>query len=461
MINYFVLLSKFSIPIMKTISYWLIALLLCLVTALHAQEVKISMDHPDQVNAGEVFEVTVTISKGSLTDYSRFSQDLPAGLTATNVNSPNADFSFDDQRIRIIWLKLPVEQEVKVTYNILVDKRLKGSFVLGGVFAYVVEEERKFLNFERSSEITIIPNPNVDPALVVDIRDFEKVVAETPVVKEEEPEVVASVIRQKPVLEGSGSYLVRLLIQNPTGSKYAKIEETIPSGYLFESVDPHEGIESFASSTVKFIWMKLPSEPEFQVDYRLVPQRDKSQGKMAITGIMTYSIGNENRQVDIKEMDVALEQLSLAQKRNLLLTGQVPAGVGRAPETASTQAPPARRTTPEPVKKEPAGTPPTASSGKTISNTAVLAAGQGLYFRVQLSANRRPFDARTFYRRAGVDQEVKVEEHEGLYKYTAGSFTVYSQADSYKKKLLKLPGVKDAFVVAYRDGKRVPVPSQR
>ena len=125
---------------MKKISYWLIASMLCLATALHAQEVKISMDHPDQVNAGEVFEVTVTISKGSLTDYSRFSQDLPAGLTATNVSSPNADFSFDDQRIRIIWLKLPVEQEVKVTYNILVDKRLKGSFVLGGVFAYVVEE---------------------------------------------------------------------------------------------------------------------------------------------------------------------------------------------------------------------------------------------------------------------------------------------------------------------------------
>ena len=43
-------------------------------------------------------------------------------------------------------------------------------------------------------------------------------------------------IRQKPILERTGGYLVHLLINNPTGSKYAKIEETIPSGYMFEEV---------------------------------------------------------------------------------------------------------------------------------------------------------------------------------------------------------------------------------
>ena len=83
------------------------------------------------MRAGEVFEVTVTISKGALTDYSRFSQDLPLGLTATNISSPNADFSFDNQRIRIIWLKLPEESEIKVSYNIMVNERLSGKFVLG------------------------------------------------------------------------------------------------------------------------------------------------------------------------------------------------------------------------------------------------------------------------------------------------------------------------------------------
>jgi hypothetical protein len=463
--NIFVLLFKFSYPMMKKNPFWLVVSMLCLSVTLTGQEVEISMDHPDQVKAGEVFQVTVTIDKGSLTDYSRFSQDLPLGLTATNLSSPNADFSFDNQRIRIIWLKLPEEPEVKVSYNIMVDERLKGSFVLGGVFAYVVQDERKFLNFEKSREITIIPNPSVDPALIVDIKDFKGTGGAAPVVKEEK-EAFAMAIRQKPLLLNSGGYQVRLLVQNPAGSKYAKIEETIPSGYLFESVDPHDGIESFSSSTVKFIWMKLPDEPEFEVVYRLVPKRDEPQGEMRIEGVLTYSVGSENKVVDIKEMDISMGELTTAEKRNLLLTGEVPAAARQTAETVQKQAEPAPKVT-EPVKQpavvqQPATVHrPAGPSDRTIVNTRVLDAGNGTAYRVQLAANRRPFDGRSHFRKLGVDQEVFVEEHEGLYKYTAGSFSTYAQANAYRNNLEKLPGISGAFVVAYRDGKRVPVSSTR
>ena len=115
---------------MKYFSRFLVIFLFCHTFSLKGQEVEISIDHPGQVKAGEEFTVSVAINKGSLTDYSRFSQDLPLGLTATNISSPNADFSFDNQRIRIIWLKLPDANEVTVSYKVMVDKRLKGSFVL-------------------------------------------------------------------------------------------------------------------------------------------------------------------------------------------------------------------------------------------------------------------------------------------------------------------------------------------
>lgn len=442
----------------KINSFWLGVSMFCLSVSLPGQEVEISMDHPDQVNAGEVFEVTVTIHKGSLTDYSRFSQDLPLGLTATNVSSPNADFSFDNQRIRIIWLKLPEETEVKVTYNIMVNERLKGSFVLGGVFAYVVDEERKFLNFERSREITITPNPSVDPAMVVDIKDFKGGAAVAPAVKEVKKEPFAMAVRQKPVLLNTGGYMVRLLVQNPSGSKYAKIEETIPSGYLFESVDPHDGIESFSSSTVKFIWMKLPEEAEFEVVYRLVPKRDEPQGDMIIEGLLTYSAGNENKLVEIKEVDIDLGSLSLAEKRTLLLTGEIPSGARKSEETVQVQREPEKT---KPVEQPVVRQVPAGSTGQIIANTRVLAAGTGVYYRVQLTANRKAFDARSHYRKAGVDQEVFVEKHQGFFKYTAGSFTSYSQASAYRNKLERNSAVSGAFVVAYRDGSRVPLSSTR
>lgn len=466
---------------MKYFSYCLVMFIFCLSTTMQGQEVEISIDHPDQVKAGEEFTVTVTINKGSLTDYSRFSQDLPLGLTATNVSSPNADFSFDNQRIRIIWLKLPATSEVKVSYNILVNERLKGTFILGGVFAYVVEDERKFLNFEKSNEISIIPSPTVDPAMVVDIKDFKGDLEVAPILGAQE-QTFAMAIRQKPLLQGSGGYLVRLLVNNPPGSKYAKIEETIPAGYVFEEVDSHDGIVSYAASTVKFIWMKLPETPEFEVTYRLVPKQNEPQGDMVIEGLLTYTSGNENMLVEVKEVDVALQGLSAAEKRNLLATGNIPSGASRVSETAQTTIPttttatttPARTTpqttTPRVTETKPPQTEtrpprtearpePASSSGNTIANTRVLSPGPGVTYRVQLAAIRNAFDGRTHFRNAGVDQEVMVEQHEGLYKYTAGSFQSYSQAVAYRNKVEQLAEVTGSFVVAYRDGKRIPIPS--
>ena len=98
-------------------------------------------------------------------------------------------------------------------------------------------------------------------------------------------------------------------------------------------------------------------------------------------------------------------------------------------------------------------------SGQTIANTKVLTPEEGIYFRVQITAKRNAYDARTMFRQAGVTQEILVEQDDGYYKYTAGSFTNYDQASVYKDQLEALPEVEGAFVVAYKDGTRIPMPS--
>lgn len=440
---------------MKYLIHCLVISMLSLTTVVGGQEVEISIDHPGRVNAGEEFTVSVTISKGSLTDYSRFSQDLPLGLTATNVSSPNADFSFDNQRVRVIWLKMPQSDQVTISYRVMVDRRLKGSFVLGGVFAYVVEDERKFLNFDKNERITIVPNPAVEAALVVDIEDFTGG-EEAGSMAAHSGGVFAMAIRQKPELQNNGSYMVRLLVNNQSGSKYAKIEETIPFGYIFEQVNSNNGIMSLAASTVKFIWMKLPETTEFEVVYRLVPKRNEAQGDMIIDGMLTYTAGNDNKIVEIKEMDVYLQEMTHAQKRNLLATGAIPP---RTAQTNTSASPP-----PEPVKTtQPVRDTPVqvSTSGRLIMNTPVLDYGSGSFYRVQLTANRTPFDAVTFFREAGFDGEILVEQHEGYYKYTAGPFSTYEQAVSYKNQVNGRSEIYGAFVVAYRNGRRISTSSVR
>ncbi len=443
---------------MKYMTHYLAVLFFSLAFSLSGQDVEIAIDHPVTVNAGEDFEVTVTIKKGSLSDYSRFSQDLQLGLSASNVSSPNADFSFDEQRVRIIWLKLPEANEIKVSYLISVDPRLKGSFALGGVFAYVVEDERKFLNIDEPKSITIVPNSSINQAEIVDIKDFKGSKAPVaPVVVATGVQPFAMAVRQKPELLNTGGYLVHILVNNPPGSKYAKVEETIPSGYMFEEVNSSEGIVSPAASSVKFIWMTLPEESEFEIVYRLVPKQNEPQGNMLVEGLLTYTVGNENRVVEIVEMDVQLDEMNISQKRDLLATGRV------AQTTATT--PPVQTETRTPVRTEtktPATTTDTGgASGRTIANTKVLDQGSGVYYRVQLTANLTAFDARTFYRDLGLEDEVFVEQHDGYYKYTVGPFQTYDQALSHKDQVERIPEIEGAFVVGYRNGNRVSAGSLR
>jgi len=437
---------------MKYIAHCLTVFILFLAFSLNGQDVEISIDHPDRVNAGEDFTVSVTIKKGSLTDYSRFSQDLPSGLTATNLSSPNADFSFDEQRVSIIWLKLPETPESSVSYSIAVDARLKGSFRLGGVFAYVINNDRKFLNFNNDRAITIIPSRTIDPSLIVNVGDFKPgatpapattTTAKTATTTPSRTSGVLLAVRQKPVLESTGAYLVHLLINKPTGSKYAKIEETLPSGYKVEEVDSGDGILSEAASSVKFIWMTLPPTSEFEVVYRLVPIQNETQGNMQIKGQLTYTAGNENKVADVVEMDVPLGSLTLAQKRDLLEHGTIPIVTGNPVVS--------RRETRPNTTSPNSGS----ASNRFIVNTRVLDRGSGTYYRVQLSANLNAFDATTFYRDAGVDKEVQVEQNDGFYKYTVGPFESYEEALTYRERVERLPEIEGSFVVGYRNGNRI------
>jgi len=422
--------------------------MICLSYSLSGQDVDISIDHPSQVKAGEEFTISVIINKGSLSDYSRFSQDLPLGLTAVNISSPNADFSFDNQRIRIIWLKLPDTEEVTVSYKVMVNERLKGSFVLGGVFAYVVEEERKFLNFKKTNDISITPSTTIDPAYIVDIKNFKG--ENEPLPAPNKLGAFAMAIRQKPVLLSSGEYLVKIIVNRPEGSKYLKIEESIPSGYVFEEVNSYNSIASLAPSVVKFIWMSLPEDPVFEIEYKLVPLANQPQGDMLLDGQLTYTEGDQNRLVAVEEIDVNVDELDQDERLSLLQTGQIPEKAVKTDQQVVKQPPP----DPAPVVKQ-----PVASSNAYIENTRVLIAENGLYYRVQIVATGTAFNAAAQFRNEGVDQEVMVEQHQGLYKYTAGSFRTYEDANSYKNRMERIQSVDGAFVVAYRNGKRIPVPS--
>ncbi len=174
----------------------LLNLLVILILQIFPGNVSVKMDVPAQVNAGSEFEVRITLNKGDLDGFSRFQQNIPAGLSAISDQSSNADFTFTDKRVRLIWLRVPKNDEITVSYKVKVDERLKGNFTLGGKFSYIDNNERKSVDVSAVS-VTILPSSKVDPSLIVDVNDYEKMFAPVSVPTSAENNNIA-VIRQRP-----------------------------------------------------------------------------------------------------------------------------------------------------------------------------------------------------------------------------------------------------------------------
>ncbi|MEX0988309.1 MAG: SPOR domain-containing protein [Bacteroidales bacterium] len=422
--------------------------------------VSFRLEAPGQVIAGNSMEITLTLNKGDLKDYSRFSQDLPNGFTATNINSPNADFSFTEQRVRIIWLKLPSEHEIEVKYSINVHERLSGEIKLAGTFAYVRNGERKYKELEQPIRVHITPNPNINQNLVVDVSEFDRIGKTTDVTVsgngEPKKTSYATVVRQKPVVEPNGIIHINLLIKKPEGTNFLKLEETIPGGYSFEIIEGSGAVVSQAASLARLVWMKPPEYSVFMVKYRLVPILERVQDPLDIDGNMTFTKDGETRITSVKEEEVNLTAMNTSEQLNFLETGLIPKQFSGV-QTQNTKPKETSREQSVTTRVNKLVSSYEKSSGKSVIEIETLESGTGVYFRVQVAAVRRPYFATTYFADYDLLREVKVENEGGWYKYTVGPLSSYDEAVRLKEQIIAETPVDTAFIVAYRDGKRVQI----
>ena len=90
----------------------------------------------------------------------------------------------------------------------------------------------------------------------------------------------------------------------------------------------------------------------------------------------------------------------------------------------------------------------TTASSRSVNSVP----SKGVVFKVQIGAFKQK-DLKKFSKN---NPSFEVDEKDGTLKYTLGLFRDYWEADTFKKYLREM-GVKDAYVVAYKDGKRVPM----
>ncbi|HEX2936455.1 MAG TPA: hypothetical protein VHO72_13960 [Bacteroidales bacterium] len=428
---------------------------------LFSGDVSMEIDAPGQINAGKEITVTVTLNKADLKDFSRFQMELPNGLTAENISSSNADFSFKDQKVRLIWLRLPEEKSITFSFKIISNERLKGSFDLNGKFSYIENNARKSVDFT-PKHVAIVPNPSIDPTLLVDIKDFGKSIYQNASISETQ----IACIRQKPLWnEVNKEYVVSILVNKEQLKKFAKIEENIPAGFTAINIYGNEGIFTFKDGKVKYLWMNLPADNYFTVSYKLIPSNGMKDA--LITGSFSYITDDKTKSIPIVEKNTDLANLTTEKVRSILLA---PTAVIASVSPADTTKTIAAVNTPvkeDKVIKQPVTTVKDDSKNVAQVKTPVKQTSEelsdllepqiGIYYRVQIAAGHKPINIKSYFRKFKLDNKVFQENHDGWIKYSIGSFPQYREARDYRVHLWNTTSMTDAFVSAYNEGKRITV----
>ncbi len=414
---------------------------------LNAQDVKLDINAPAEITAGEPAVIEIKLSKGTLSGFARLQQPFPDAINVKAIESAGADFSFSEGKLNIIWLNLPGQSELVLKYELIADQRVKGDFLLEGRFSYIRESEREEMDVDPKT-IHINPSDQVSEDMIVDIQDY---VGDFYILGDSGEKLPVVCYREAPYISpSSDGWIVNVLVSRGEVTKLARVEETIPTGYMAENIDGKNAIFSFKGGIAKFLWMTLPEDPYFIVSYKLKSESGSVDEVPEIDGKFSFMLEDNVKNVSIIQKDVELLGMNNQELTDLLspsgssgIVTQKPLLILDKPKEEP-KPKPVVETKPKPVQEKP-----------VVQEQAVVAA-PGVIFKVQLLASVRPIDTDKYF--AGQDVgKISGEKDGNLYKYTTGNFKYYKDARAYIEDLFLNTSIEEAFVTAYNNGSRIQV----
>ncbi|MBS1650880.1 MAG: SPOR domain-containing protein [Bacteroidetes bacterium] len=92
---------------MKKIALYMLLLAMIKINA----QVSIKTNIPGALPPNKDFIVEITISKGSITNFCKYQLDVPAGAIVTEGESKSGNFTFENNRAKVIWVNIPSDNE--------------------------------------------------------------------------------------------------------------------------------------------------------------------------------------------------------------------------------------------------------------------------------------------------------------------------------------------------------------
>lgn len=145
-------------------------------------QITINANFPSNMNSASTVDAEVKINKGAVGNFAKYQLDVPAGYVISIVDAKGGNFTFENQRAKIVWVSVPSEPEftVKLKVQANSDATNPGTFLQK--FYYLENNEKK--------EVEATP-------AIINIGGGSAVVATTPI--ETKPVTTTTPVETKPV----------------------------------------------------------------------------------------------------------------------------------------------------------------------------------------------------------------------------------------------------------------------
>ena len=123
-----------------------------------AQKMGITHNLPNKIKPNEQVNAELTITKGDVNGFAKLQAEIPEGYSVKNTDAKTGSFTFENQKLKIIWISVPVEPSFTIKFNIVASVDVDGDFKFSPKFSYLQENVKKDLVMEE--HVAKIENKN-------------------------------------------------------------------------------------------------------------------------------------------------------------------------------------------------------------------------------------------------------------------------------------------------------------
>jgi cell division septation protein DedD len=106
-------------------------------------QITINGNFPSSMSSGSSIDADVKIVKGTVGNFAKYQMDVPAGISVSAIEVKGGNFTFENQRAKIVWVAVPSDPEFVIKFKIMVGSEAPASVTFAQKFYYLENNEKK------------------------------------------------------------------------------------------------------------------------------------------------------------------------------------------------------------------------------------------------------------------------------------------------------------------------------